>query len=82
MKRKRRTWRDLLTKKQREHLRESGIRSAAGLRRTLDHQRQRDDAHPDQPRACWDCYAIWLTLAKLRPDVVHHGATSDRIDLA
>jgi hypothetical protein len=60
---KRTTWWDLLDKETREHVRkEAGVRSAAGLRRTID-------THNASGFFCFYCRLAAWTLREHRPDL-------------
>lgn len=61
-------WRKRLTKAQREHLRDMGIRSEAQFRQSRAEQERRIEAyhgglHPESAVGCWECRSIAQALA-------------------
>lgn len=62
MKQTRKTWRDLLSADERQHLRDTGTRSAAHVCENLQHQN-------DQKMVCHECRHIAQVLRRERPDL-------------
>jgi len=59
---KRKTWKQKLTKKEREHLSENGIKTKYGLEKQMTYMKELERDFPNRPCPCWECKSILTKL--------------------